>query len=200
MKNALKEILNPQPAEPLPKPQPLVEPGAYVQPRPALLKQVLVFAGLPDKATLAKLEKLADAWEAELGKMKGFGHDDGRAEFKRLMRDALDGKTAADKVPRWEDVKRRNQIVRAQCRAKASKISREAALIVADVYEKALEAVPAYVAHLLSNEAALFAGASGLPDSPLKKLCDKLPEFIKFHISKLHDRDYCLCNPRAILL
>lgn len=197
-----KELFNPAPAAPLLPPPTHIPQDNSPRPLPnhAMLVEVLRFAGLPNKDTISKLEKLHDKWKAELAAMKGFGYDDALREYRANIRDALDGKLDAKTLPTKSDLIQRNSDVRKIAKGRAAVISKEACLIAADVYEAALKRLPEYTAKLLESERAIFSGSSNLGKSPLQYLCDQMPDFFATHIAKLRDRDYAMSDPKTVIL
>lgn len=165
-----------------------------------MLVEVLKFAGLPDKATLSKLDKLHDKWQSELDAMKGYSYDDALREYRANVRAALDGNFDAKTLPLKSDLIQRNSDVRKIARGRATVISKEACLIAADVYEAGLKKLPEYTARLMASERAIFNTGQSLGKSPLEYLCEQMPSFFEVHIKKLRENQYPLMNPKTILL
>ena len=194
-------LLDPKIGEPQKPIPPLPEIVGGTSATWAMVVAVLRFGKLPDEGTRKKLDKLGEKFRAELGALKGFSYDDARREFKTAVHAALDGKGDPNAVRTSESLIRRNSIVRQAVKQRASKVSREACLIAADVLKAGLKIFPEYERAILEQESALVPAevTNQLGGSPLRALLKQMPKFIEAHIAKLRDNPMPMVDPSNLL-
>lgn len=161
------------------------DPGADISPPVPMPQQrhvaaLLKFCNLPEKATRAKLDKLAEQFHEELAVSGRLLHPD----FEHERQTAL---AVAGKIKPSEVITR------------TAVFSREAALLGADVLEVALEKLPQFIQQLKTHEDVLH-NASG--SAPEPEFFAKFSKRLEAHVRKLvknHLENTTVCDPSELL-
>ena len=194
----MKTFLSPKPVPAEPPAKPLPEPQPTVPVTWALLVDLLDYSKLLTPEVKKTLKAGGAEFEKSFARLDAFSHTEAKREFRRMLEAAIAGDSDAKNVPTRESIADRNANIRRVIKTQTAEISAKYCAIAADVLEKSLDHLPAFVENLMKQEAAVSAIVPRLGPSPLRQLCDKLPDYIKFHVAQLRDTRGAMINPSQL--